>query len=259
MVLLHGFPQDWYEWHKVMPHLAASFTIVAVDLRGVGGSSAPLDGYDAATMAEDVYRLVDQLGLGPVHLAGHDIGGWVAYAYARRYPELTSSATIIETLIPGTKRFANPDIDVALWHAEFHMIPDLPEALVTDRQAIYFRHFFDIGTRGHDVITDAEVKHYAEAYEDPAHLRAAFEMYRAIPHNVRFNSDQRARIDVPLLLVGGEHVFGSALSDTADDLRTNFGWSDVSVEILADGQHYLVEERPHEIRAIVERHASERR
>src|SRR5688500_8851037 len=83
LLLVHGFPQDWYEWRGVMSRLATTFTVIAVDLRGVGRADAPRDGYDAATMAEDLHQLVEQLDVGPVYIAGHNIGGWVAYAYAR--------------------------------------------------------------------------------------------------------------------------------------------------------------------------------
>lgn len=253
MVLLHGFPQDWYEWRDVMARLDSTYTTVAVDLRGVGGSDAPDDGYDAATLAADVHGLVERLGLGPVHVAGHDIGGWVAYAYARSYADETLSATILETLIPGTSRFVNPDVDVELWHAEFHMVPDLPEKLVRGREAEYFSHFFDVGTRGDGVFSPSDVEHYAAAYGDDAHLHAAFEVYRAMPQNIWHNVDHRGPIDVPLTLVGGEHVFGPALVDTASELRTDFGWRDVRAEILRDGQHYVVEERPDDVAAILSR------
>lgn len=256
LLLVHGFPQDWYEWRDIMPRLANRFTVVAVDLRGVGGSSAPRDGYDAATMADDLHQLVEHLDLGPAVVVGHDIGGWVAYAYTRLHPDATNGAIIIETLLPGIEPFADADVDVALWHGEFHMIPDLPEALVADRQATYFRYFFDIGTRRDDVITDADVAHYAAAYGDAEHLRAAFEMYRAIPDNIVFNSPRRSAIEVPLLLVGGQHVFGPVLDDVADNLRTNFGWSDVEVTVIDDGQHYLVEERPDDVIRLIETHAS---
>ncbi|MDO3637987.1 alpha/beta fold hydrolase [Mycolicibacterium arseniciresistens] len=255
MVLLHGFPQDWYEWRAVMPRLAASHTVVAVDLRGVGESDAPEDGYDATQMADDVFALIDHLGLGAVHLVGHDIGGWVAYAGARRHPQRVLSATILETLIAGTGRFASPGVDVALWHGEFHMVPDLPEALVSGRQRDYFGYFFDIGTRGRGVITDADLDHYVEAYRDGPHLRAAFEMYRAIPRNIVFNDAHRDLVDVPLLLVGGEHVFGATLPDTAEELRSRFGWSDVTVHVVPNGQHYLIEERPDDIVELLLRHA----
>jgi pimeloyl-ACP methyl ester carboxylesterase len=255
MVLLHGFPQDWYEWRAVMPRLATAYTVVAVDLRGVGESDAPPDGYDAAGMAADVLSLVERLDLGPVHVVGHDIGGWVAYAYARLHPQQVRSATVLETLIPGTKRFENPALEVSLWHGEFHMVPGLAEALVIDRQVPYFRYFFDIGTRADGIITEEDVEHYAAAYGDHAHLRAAFEMYRAIPQNISVNQDARNPIAVPLMLVGGERVFGPALPETADELKSDFGWSAVDVQIVEDGQHYLIEERPDEIVALLERHA----
>src|SRR5579864_2910940 len=87
VILLHGFPEDWYAYHRVMPLLAKQFTVVAVDLRGIGGSAATAGGYDAANMAEDVHRLVEYLRLEHVYVVGHDIGGMVAYAFARRYPE----------------------------------------------------------------------------------------------------------------------------------------------------------------------------
>lgn len=135
------------------------------------------------------------------------------------------------------------------------MVPGLPEALVIDRQVPYFRYFFDIGTRADGIITDADVEHYAAAYGDHAHLRVAFEMYRAIPQNISVNQTRRDPIGVPLMLVGGEHVFGPALRDTADDSKSNFGWSAVDVQIVADGQHYLIEERPDDIVALLEHHA----
>ena len=258
LLLIHGFPQDWYEWRGVMDRLARTSTVVAVDLRGVGGSDAPRDGYDAATMAGDLHRLVERLGIGPVDVVGHDIGGWVAYAYGRLHPTAARSVTIIETLIPGVEPFATADLDVPLWHGQFHMVPGLPEALVADRQETYFRYFFDIGTRDDGVITAEDVRHYAAAYGDAAHLRAAFEVYRAIPTNVTFNDALRDPIAVPLLLAGGEHVFGPVLEDVAANLRSNFGWSDVSVHVVPDGQHYLVEERPDDIAALIERHTGRR-
>ena len=97
------------------------------------------------------------------------------------------------------------------------MIPDLPEALVADRQAIYFRHFFNVGTNDNRVITDADVEHYANAYRDPDHLRSAFEVYRALPANITLNAESTATVDVPVLLVGGEHVFGPVMPALAEE------------------------------------------
>ena len=255
LVLLHGFPQDWYEWRILMPRLARRFTVVAVDLRGVGGSAPAKSGFDAATMAEDVHQLAAALELGPVHVVGHDIGGWVAYALSRSHPDSVRTTTVIETLVPGIEPWLELDLQVPLWHGEFHMTPELPEALVTGRQAVYFRYFFDIGTVGDGVIGDAEIAHYAWAYRDPGHLHPAFDVYRAVPENMAWNAGRTEAIAVPLLLVGGEQVFGPALPALAENLRAQYGWASVDVEVVAGGRHYLAEERPDDIAALIERHA----
>jgi pimeloyl-ACP methyl ester carboxylesterase len=258
LVLLHGFPQDWFEWRRIMPRLSERFTAIAVDLRGVGGSAPSVAGYAAADLAEDVHQLLTQLSLGRAHVVGHDIGGTVAYAFARRFPASTRTVMILETPIPGIEPWLTLDVDVPLWHGAFHTVPGLPEALVAGRQAIYFRYFFDVGTKDNSVISDADVEHYAIAYGDPDHLRSAFEMYRATPANMTYNTGQTDPIDVPLLLAGGEHVFGPILQRLADNLRANYGWSDIDVQIIADGRHYLAEERPDDVAELIERHTANR-
>ena len=258
LVLLHGFPQDWFEWRRVMPRLSQQFTVIAADLRGVGGPTPTSGGYDAANLAEDIHLLLEELEAGPAHVVGHDIGGAVAYAFARRFPESTRTAVIVETPIPGIEPWSDLDIEAPLWHGAFHMIPDLPEALVADRQAIYFRYFFDVGTSDHSVIGDADVDHYAAAYGDPGRLRSGFEFYRAIPANMAYNAKQTSPIDVPLLLVGGEQVFGPILPSLAENLQANYGWSDIDVRIIPGGRHYLVEERPDDIADLIERHTTRR-
>ena len=102
-------------------------------------------------------------------------------------------------------------------------------------------------------ISEADVEHYARAYREPGHLRAAFEPYRAIPANMAFNVGERTAIDVPLLLAGAEQVFGPVLSELADRLRTEHGWAHVEVEVLNAARHYLVEERPEVVTRLIER------
>lgn len=88
VVLLHGYPQTWYMWRKVMPALAGQYTVIAPDLRGSGASDAPAAGYGKATLAEDVHQLLLALGhAGEVSVVGHDIGGTVSYAYAAAHSD----------------------------------------------------------------------------------------------------------------------------------------------------------------------------
>jgi pimeloyl-ACP methyl ester carboxylesterase len=138
VILIHGFPQDWFEYHAIMPRLAKQFTVIAVDLRGVGGSTAIEGGYDAANMAKDIRELAETLNLERVYIVGHDIGGQVAYAFVRRYPDATRGAMIIDTPVPGTEGWNEIQGDPIMWHVRFMQVPGLAEKLVIGRQADYF-------------------------------------------------------------------------------------------------------------------------
>jgi pimeloyl-ACP methyl ester carboxylesterase len=248
--LLHGFPQDWYAFHQIMPRLAKQFTVIAVDLRGVGGSAASAGGYDAANMAEDVHQLAERLHLGHVYLVGHDIGGMVAYAFVRRYPETSRGAMIIDAPLPGIGPWDTVKADPFAWHIMFHQTPDLPEQLLAGRETIYFRYFLDRNT-----FSDADVARYARAYAAPEHLRAMLEIYRAFPANEKFNAAQQSAIGVPLVLAPGENSpFEKLMPSIAAALQAH-GCSNVKVEVVKDSVHYVVDEQPEAVAELIERYA----
>jgi pimeloyl-ACP methyl ester carboxylesterase len=255
LVLLHGFPQDWREWRRVLPRLAERFTVLAVDLPGVGGSAPPARGYASIDLARHVHELVEHLELGPVHLAGHDIGGAVAYAYAREFPGGTRSVAVLEVPVPGIAPELTERLDQPLWHVPFHMTPGLPETLVSGRQQAYFRYFFDAFTADPAAVSDADVARYAQSYRDGERLHAGFEYFRALPASAEYHLGRTEPIDVPLLLVGGEHLFGPIMPALAERLRAEHGWSDVRVEVVAGAMHYLPEERPDEVAGLLLRFA----
>jgi hypothetical protein len=116
IILIHGFPQAWFEYQTIIPRLAKRFTVIAVDLRGVGGSTATPGSYDAVNMAEDVYQLASTLKLEHVYIIGHDIGGMVTYAFVRRYPQATRGAMILDTPIPGIEGWDEIQGDPSVWH-----------------------------------------------------------------------------------------------------------------------------------------------
>ena len=100
VVLLHGWPETWYEWHNIMPALAKNYTVIAPDLRGLGDSSKPPTGYDGKTTAEDIHQLVGKLGFKTIFLVGHDIGTQVAYSYAAAHPTEVKKLAVMEFTIP---------------------------------------------------------------------------------------------------------------------------------------------------------------
>jgi pimeloyl-ACP methyl ester carboxylesterase len=256
IILLHGFPQDWYVFRRIMPRLARTFTVVAVDLRGVGGSTATSSGYDAATLAEDIRQLATQLGLDRPYVAGHDNGGMVAYALARLYPEAARGVMIFDVPIPGLEPWEQVKIDPVLWHFGFHQTPNVPERLIAGHEATYFREvFFNRLAHNPKAISDADLAHYVHSYASPDKLRAGLEVYRAYPLNERFNATRRDPIDVPIVLAGGEHSMAPLNQKVARSLRDH-GWRNVSVEIVANSGHQVIDEQPAAVADLLERYAA---
>ena len=251
VILIHGFPQDWSEYRAIMPRLAKRFTVIAVDLRGVGGSTATPGGYDAANMAEDVYQLASALKLERAYVVGHDVGGMVAFAFARRHREATRGAMILDVPLPGIAGWDEIQGDPGVWHIRFMQVPELPEKLVTGRQAEYFSYFFSFGQ-----FSRSEIAHYVKSYAAPAQIHAAFEMYRAFPANVQFNVAQHGPSDVPLFVGAGDgSPFAKLVPKMADGLRAN-GFTHVETGLIRGSVHYLVEDQPNEVAELIERYAS---
>jgi hypothetical protein len=112
IVLLHGWPQTWYEWRHVMPTLAKNYTVIVPDLRGLGDSSKPVTGYDGKMVAEDIHQLISQLGFKQIFLVGHDVGSQPAYSYAAAHPTEVRRLVIMEYIFPG---FTPPQLEGKVW------------------------------------------------------------------------------------------------------------------------------------------------
>ncbi len=90
LVLLHGWPQHWYAWRRLIGPLSEHYRVYCPDLRGFGWSDAPAGSYEKATLAADVIALLDALGLDRVRLAGHDWGGFTGFLICFAAPERVS-------------------------------------------------------------------------------------------------------------------------------------------------------------------------
>ena len=242
VVLLHGWPQSWYEWRHIIPGLAERFQIIAPDLRGLGDSSRPAGGYDKKTVGGDIWRLVhDVLGLSAFHLVGHDWGGPTAYAVAAAHPEAVRKLAILDVTIPGD---GSPNISQGgrRWHHAFHQTLDLPEALIAGREDIYLGWFYrNYGARPLD---DTEIAEYLRTYRQPGALRAGFSYYRAIPADIADNAAKVAagfKLPMPVLALGGDRSWGRGM-EVADSLRRLA--VDVRGGVIENCGHWMPEEQP---------------
>lgn len=250
VVLLHGFPETWYEWRTVIEELRSEFTLIAPDLRGLGGKPGPAAGYDKHTMAGDVRAITEVVcGDTPAILAGHDIGASVALAYALRYRDVTEKLMLIDAGVPGTTFFDEVRVSPRVWHIGFHSQRDLAEALVSGREQVYLDHF--IRTRLFDPgkITAEEIAVYVAAYSAPGALRASFEWYRAFDTDAEHNRTALAahgKVTVPVSVVGGATSIAGSLEGMAGEIA-----DDWDSQLIEGTGHWISEEKPEELAAAI--------
>ena len=104
VMLVHGFPQHWWEWREMIGPLAADgYRVLCPDLRGAGWSDAPTGPYRKADMAEDLAAVLDELEVGPVRVVAHDWGGPVGFILLLNHPEKVSGFLGLNTLAPWLK------------------------------------------------------------------------------------------------------------------------------------------------------------
>lgn len=246
VVLLHGFPQTWWEWRHVIPALAAEgLGIIAPDYRGAGHSWRPVGGYDKATMAHDIHRLVrDHLGVEePITIVGHDIGLMVAYAYAQRYRDETARLVVMDAPLPGTAVFDQLRSDPRVWHFAFHNARDVAEMLVAGRERQYLQTFFTARVFDPSAITDEDLDLYASAYAAPGAMRAGFELYRAFDQDAEDNREalrRHGKLAIPVLAIGGAiSTSGAVVEEMMREVA-----DDVTGLRVPETAHWIPEERP---------------
>ncbi len=251
LLLVHGWPQNWYAWRFLMPALARDFRVVAVDQRGVGLSDKPAGGYDTATLANDLVALMDALGHERFALVGTDTGMVVSYAVAADHPGRVERLVVAETFIPGlapSPPLLTPaKINDRAWHIAFNRIaPEGNEALVKGREAIYFG--WDFNVRAVKKLPDYAFRYYIDLLaSDPEALRGSFEFYRATEPSTAQNEQRKTRrLTLPVLAIGGAESSGESVANVM-----KLAADDVESVILNDCGHFVAEEAPEEMLTVL--------
>ena len=182
ILLVHGFPETWWAFHKVIPGLARDHRVVAVDLRGFGDSANGPGREDSATAAEDLHQLIRHLGLGPVHLTGQDISGGTVFRLAAAHPEDVLSFTGIEMGLAGFGLEALADVTHGgSWHIGALATAGVPDLLLAGREREFLGQFmFPALTVVPDAITGTDLGEFSRAYARAGGWRGASGLYQSM-------------------------------------------------------------------------------
>ena len=212
VLLLHGWPQTWYEWRRVA-ELLPDCTVVMPDLRGFGYSAKPASGYDAGMMASDIHGLVERLGLADVTVVGHDWGAVFGYVYAASHPGEVSGLGIVEMVLPGVGMMEQAMVPQPnggfLWHMGFQTVPDIPELLVRGNERVYLQWFFEHFAYDPTAISTADLDGYVAAITQVGALRAGLAVYQAYFETAEQVAALASKpLEIPVVAYGGEVCLG---------------------------------------------------
>lgn len=248
VVLIHGWPETWYAWRRLMPLLADEYLLVAPDMRGLGDSSRPLGNYDKKTVAGDIWQLMhDHLGHDSFMAVGHDWGAPVAFRLAAEHPDAVSRLVLLDIGVPGDQpEGALGSITPSWWHL-FFQVPDLPEALTFGRERLLLEFMLTLGAGQPAAFSEEDIGEYVRTYSQPGAMRAGFDYYRSANQDVADNRATLAsgfRLPMPTLGLGGGGPRGRGEA-VVESLRR------VAVHAaggaIADCGHWMPEEKPKEL------------
>ena len=241
VILLHGFAETSRMWKPIIPLLAERFTVIAPDLPGIGDSGIPTNGLDMKTAAIRIHALARSLSVQKATVVGHDIGLMVAYAYATQFPAEVEKLVVMDAFLPGVGEWEAVYNNPGFWHFRFN--GPTPEALVQGRERMYFEHYWNnFAADKTRSLSEADRKAYAAAYARPGRMRAGWAYFVSFPQAAKdFAQLSQTKLTMPVLAIGGEKSLGEFLGQ-----QMKLVASDVTVVVLKDTGHWILEENPKE-------------
>lgn len=248
VILLHGWPEFWWGWHRNIPSLAQHFDVVAPDFRGFGDTKETSDiAAGPEQHAADILALADHLGFQTFGIAAHDVGGSVAQAIARQAPERLKGLFVFNAPYPGIgTRWADADQISEIWYQSFNQKHWAAELIGHTRETceIYFGNILRHWAYGTDAF-EGQIEHFIDNFMKPGNIAGGFAWYRATHASrmdlVRNGAPELPKIQVPTRVYWGRHdpVIRSSWSDRVHDFFAN-----AVVEIAEGAGHFVHFEQP---------------
>jgi pimeloyl-ACP methyl ester carboxylesterase len=216
ILLVHGFPESWWAFRKLIPLLAGEHRVIAVDLPGFGDSGHEPGDYTSSFAAQSLRQLVEYLELGPVHLTGQDIGGVSTFRLAAGHPELIRSYAAIETGLPGFGLEMLADVTHGgAWHIGVLAAPGIPEMLLAGRERDFLAGYaYPAISATEGAISEQDIDEFTRVYSRPDGFRGAAGLYRSMlkeGEEIKQIVAQQ-QLTMPVLAVGagtGQFTYGT--------------------------------------------------
>ena len=240
VLLLHGYGESGDMWAPLAAALEDDHTIIVPDLRGMGLSSHPADGFDKMTQGRDMQALLAALKVERFDVVAHDIGNMVAFALATQQPDRIGRLVLIDAPVPGVGPWDEILKTPMLWHFRFGG-PDM-ERLVAGRERIYLDRFWNEFSAHPDRFDEQSRQHYAALYARPGAMHSGFAQFAAFDQDAADNRTWLAtgkRLSMPVLALGGEKSFGSTMAVVMRAAASN-----VTEGVIPDSGHWIMEENP---------------
>ena len=251
LLLIHGWPGNWYYWRLIMPALARNFEVIAVDQRGIGLSDKPETGYDTRTLANDMIGLMNALGHPQFAVVGVDTGMLIGYALAADHPR--PRATRRPRRSPPTRHHPTQPTDPARPTRRPPCRPPLAHPvqptqrsqrkLVQGRENIFYTAEFQASAGTHK-LPDQVVKYYVDGLAaSPEALHGSFQLYRAFGPTTAQNKERMThRLQMPVLAMGGAESLGAGAAGTLKSTADN-----VQTLVIPDTGHWLAEQAANQL------------
>jgi pimeloyl-ACP methyl ester carboxylesterase len=242
VLLLHGWPQHWFVWRKLVPLLAPRLRLLMPDLRGFGWSEAPGRGYDPGTFTADAVALLDALEIERADLIGHDWGGFSALLAGIDHPGRFPRVLALNTPVP----WARPSLQLLgqvprLWYVGLMASPGLGPWVLRSQVERVARALRSDLVHG-DAITLQEARVFADRLRSPDRSRATQLLYRSYlrsldPREARAYDDRRMAIPTRLLFGLRDRFIDPALAHGGEQRG-------VELEYVPDSGHFIADEKP---------------
>lgn len=264
LVCVHGFPEDWYSFRHQLRELSGMFTVIAYDLRGVGRSRKPGEGYNTTTMADDLIALIDALGLQKPALIGHDWGGSIVPIAVQRAQNRFSCMVVIDAPLGRELRPLN---SWYIW-AMNKLVPWADGYL--SRRELFPQSIirFWAWIENQDAFTAEDIDHYSAAYYSPGTIEAWLSLYRSVwsgpvgnayetyekvifkrePSVLKWNAPKKPSVDIPAMLIWGEEDPALPVQ-LAHRLKRI--WEELELHVIPDCGHFPHEEKPEEVNRLL--------